>query len=225
MAKRKAQSKPKRRRRRHSEEFKREAVKLVFDQNLSVSEAARNLGIHPNLLRTWKERFEAEHDDTSLTEDERMEIARLRAEESSVANGARYSKKSGGLLRDRKELRFEFIEKHCEEWPIKVMCEVLEVSRSGFYAWRSRPESERSKHHRKLVEEIRTIHADREMKSYGSPRVHQELVSRGKPCSENTVARLMRVHGLAARNKEEIPGDYQLGAFASAGGKRAESGV
>ena len=47
MAKRKAQSKPKRRRRRHSEEFKREAVKLVFDQNLSVSEAARNFGNPP----------------------------------------------------------------------------------------------------------------------------------------------------------------------------------
>ena len=80
MSKRKAQSKPKRGRRKHSEEFKREAVKLVFDQQLSVAEAARNLGIHPNLLRNWKQRFESENEDTSLTEDERMEIARLRAE-------------------------------------------------------------------------------------------------------------------------------------------------
>jgi transposase len=53
---------------------------LVFDQQLSVAEAARNLGLHPNLLRSWKRRIEAENDDTSLTEDERMEIARLRAE-------------------------------------------------------------------------------------------------------------------------------------------------
>ena len=80
MAKRKAQSKPKRRRRTHSEEFKREAVKLVLDQHLPVSEAARNLGIHPNLLRSWKRRVEAETEDTSLTEDERLEIARLQAE-------------------------------------------------------------------------------------------------------------------------------------------------
>ena len=80
MAKRKAQSKAKGRRRTHSEEFKREAVKLVLDQQLSVAEAARNLGIHPNLLRTWKDRFESEHDESLLTEDERMEIARLRAE-------------------------------------------------------------------------------------------------------------------------------------------------
>ena len=80
MSKRKSQAKPKRTRRKHSDEFKQEAVKLVFDQQLSVAEAARNLGIHPNLLRNWKRRFESEIEDGSLTEDERMEIARLRAE-------------------------------------------------------------------------------------------------------------------------------------------------
>ena len=81
------------------------------------------------------------------------------------------------------------------------MCEVLEVSRSGFYAWQSRPESERSKRHRELITEMRRIHADRDMKSYGSPRVHRELVSRGKSCSRNTVAKLMRAHGLVARTR------------------------
>ena len=78
MAKRKPA--PKRKRRKYSEEFKREAVKLVSDQQLSVAAAARNLGIHPNLLRNWIQRFESENEDASLTEDERMEIARLRAE-------------------------------------------------------------------------------------------------------------------------------------------------
>ena len=80
MTRRKAKSTPKRKRRRHSEEFKREAVKLVFEQQLSVAEAARNLGIHANLLRSWKRRFEAENEETSVTEDERLEIARLQAE-------------------------------------------------------------------------------------------------------------------------------------------------
>lgn len=102
MTKRKAQSKPKRRRRRHSDEFKREAVKLVLDQNLSVSEAARNLGIHPNLLRTWKERFEAEHDDTSLTEDERMEIARLRAENRRLRMDRDILKKAAAFFANEK---------------------------------------------------------------------------------------------------------------------------
>ena len=83
------------------------------------------------------------------------------------------------------------------------MCEVLEVSRSGFYAWRSRPESQRSKHQQDLVAEMRKIHADRDMQSYGSPRVHKELIARGKSCSENTVARLMRTHGLAAKTRKK----------------------
>ena len=84
MTKRKAtsRSKPKQKqtRRSHSEEFKREAVKLVSDQQVSISEAARNLGINPNLLRKWKQVIDAENQDTSLTEDERLELARLRAE-------------------------------------------------------------------------------------------------------------------------------------------------
>jgi transposase len=68
-------------RRQHSEEFKREAVKLVTEQGYSVAEAARNLGVHANLLRTWKQKFGREAaEEQDLTEDERMELARLRAE-------------------------------------------------------------------------------------------------------------------------------------------------
>ena len=101
-------------------------------------------------------------------------------------------------LRERKELRFGFIEKHREEWPVTVMCEVLEVARNGFYAWRKRPASERSKRHRELLAEMKTIHADKDMKCYGSPRMQQELVARGQAVCENTVAKLMKDHGLRA---------------------------
>jgi len=78
MSKRKAKPRPKRKRRKHSEEFKQEAVKLVSEQQLSVAEASRNLGIHPNLLRSWKRRLVSENEE--LTEDERMEMAKLRIE-------------------------------------------------------------------------------------------------------------------------------------------------
>ena len=83
------------------------------------------------------------------------------------------------------------------------MCEVLEVARSGFYAWRKRPESERSKHHRELINEIKAIHADPKLQYYGSPRVHRELVARGYACSENTVAKLMRANGLVAKTRKK----------------------
>ena len=72
---------------------------------------------------------------------------------------------------------------------MKVMCEVLEVSRSGFYAWRSRPESKRSKHHRELVSEMRQIHADRDMKSYGSPRILA-----AKPWARISLATVFSLH-------------------------------
>lgn len=83
------------------------------------------------------------------------------------------------------------------------MCEVLEVSRSGFYQWRKRPESNRSKRQRELVSEMELIHEDRDMKSYGSPRMHEELNARGFDCSENTVARLMNEHDIRASTTEK----------------------
>ena len=69
-------------RRMYTDEFKREAVKLVTEQRYSLSEAARNLGVHANLLRTWKQKISAEDEqyEAGLTEGERMELASLRAE-------------------------------------------------------------------------------------------------------------------------------------------------
>ena len=84
------------------------------------------------------------------------------------------------------------------------MCRVLEASRSGFYAWRKRSESERSKRHRELVAEMKAIHNDRDMRSYGSPRMRQELIARGHQVSENTVAKLMRDHGLRSASSRKF---------------------
>ena len=102
MAKRKSNAKPKRKRRTHSEEFKREAVKLVFDQQLSVTDAASNLGIHPNLLRSWKQRIEGENEDASLTEDERMEMARLRIENRRLRMERDILKKAAAFFANEK---------------------------------------------------------------------------------------------------------------------------
>lgn len=84
------------------------------------------------------------------------------------------------------------------------MCRVLKVSRSGFYAWRKRPESHRAAQQRAIVEEIVAIHLDRDMKSYGSPRMHRELISRGHELCENTVAKLMSEHGIRAAGSRKF---------------------
>lgn len=85
-----------------------------------------------------------------------------------------------------------------QEYPIKRLSRLLGVSRSGYYAWRERPESARRRANRGMVEIMRQI--DSEVKhTYGAPRMHTELVARGYPCGYNRVATLMRRHGLIAK--------------------------
>lgn len=97
-------------------------------------------------------------------------------------------------------MRFSFIGRHRSEHSVALLCRVLRVSRSGFYAWRTRPESRRSKQKRRLLAAIREIHADVDQ-LYGSPRMHRELLEAGHRCGRHRVARLMRKAGLHARRK------------------------
>jgi putative transposase len=83
-------------------------------------------------------------------------------------------------------------------WPLSVLCSVLGVARSGFYAWGKRSVSRRRQRQEQLVEAMREIHGQRHKRSYGSPRMQRELVAQGHRVSENTVARLMRQSGLRA---------------------------
>lgn len=78
------------------------------------------------------------------------------------------------------------------------MCRVYGVTRAGYYAWRSRRDTERKRENERLVERIRTVHR-RSRGLYGSPRVYRALRERGCRAGENRVARLMRAHGIKAR--------------------------
>ena len=73
------------------------------------------------------------------------------------------------------------------------MCRVLEVSVSGYYAWRKRPSSQREEANQQLVQQIKAIHAQ-SRQTYGGPRVWAELRANGQSCNRKRVARLMRVH-------------------------------
>jgi len=82
------------------------------------------------------------------------------------------------------------------------MCQVLEVSVSGFYAWLRRPESWRSQVNRRLLTEIRMVH-QRCRQTYGSPRMTSELTDLGYTCGQNRVARVMRTGGIRAVGKRK----------------------
>jgi putative transposase len=86
---------------------------------------------------------------------------------------------------------------------VTLLCRVLGVSRSGFYAWRSREPSAAEVRREELAEQITTIHAEVKGR-YGSPRIHAELVARGTTCCVNMVARVMREAGIAAKTKRKF---------------------
>jgi transposase InsO family protein len=92
-------------------------------------------------------------------------------------------------------MRFRFIEDRRIDYPVSVMCAVLGVSPAGYYAWCSRPQSQRSIVNRELLSEVRRVHRHNRGR-YGSPRIHAELRDRG--VSRGRIERLMRRHGIRA---------------------------
>ena len=95
-------------------------------------------------------------------------------------------------------MRCAVIARHRGEFPVRLMCRVLEVSVAGFYAYLQRPESWRT-----MIDDVLLAHVRLAFTAsgatYGAPRVHQELRAAGLPTSTKRVARLMRADGLVAR--------------------------
>ena len=85
---------------------------------------------------------------------------------------------------------------------IRAMCRVLEVSASGYYAWRRRMISVRTRENEKLQQRIRTIH-ERSRQTYGAPRIHAELQDEGTRVGRKRVARLMKESGLAGVSRRK----------------------
>jgi putative transposase len=99
-------------------------------------------------------------------------------------------------------VKFRFIEDHLSgQFPVGVCCEVLGVSRAGYYARRHRPESARAKRRRELAEKVKAVHEENR-RVYGSPRVFRALKARGERVCENTVAKVMAAQQIRAKSKK-----------------------
>lgn len=95
-------------------------------------------------------------------------------------------------------MTFEFIiHQERANFPIAMLCRVLDVSRSGYYRWRSAVPRERSMTDARLKPKVAALHAA-SGGTYGSPRIHADLVEEGFEVGRNRVARLMRELGLSA---------------------------
>ena len=100
-------------------------------------------------------------------------------------------------------MRFALIDAKKAEFPVRTMCRVLEVSESGFFSWKGRPASQRQRDDMIYLAHIRTAF-ELSNRTYGSPRMHRELVDEGLPMGRRRTARLMRENGLAARQKRRF---------------------
>jgi putative transposase len=100
-------------------------------------------------------------------------------------------------------MRFAFIDAKKAKFPVSAMCRVLQVQRSGFYAWLGRAESKRAAENRLLVVEVRAVF-EKSRKTYGSPRIRREFRNAGKRICRHRIAEVMRVQRLQARPRRKF---------------------
>ena len=100
-------------------------------------------------------------------------------------------------------MRFAFIFVEKASFPVSVLCRVLDVARSGFYAWTKRPESHRAREDRRLRVSIRAAWK-KSRRTYGSPRLHDDLKAEGEKVSRKRVARLMKEDDVVGRQRRRF---------------------
>lgn len=97
-------------------------------------------------------------------------------------------------------MRYAFVRDHRRQYPVRLLCAAVEVSRSGFYRWMREPVGRLQARRAALLERIRAVHR-RSRGVYGSPRVHRALALEGDAPCRNTVAAVMKAHGLQGRTR------------------------
>jgi putative transposase len=100
-------------------------------------------------------------------------------------------------------VKFAFIKDSLSEYPVVICCEVLEVSRSGFYAWRDRPVSAAKRRREALGKKVKTVYEENRS-VYGSPRICRALRAQGEVISEKTVAKSMKELAIQAKIKKSF---------------------
>jgi transposase InsO family protein len=100
-------------------------------------------------------------------------------------------------------MKYEFIFRHRSTLRVKKMCQALRVSRSGYYDWSNRGQSQRDRSNQLLLEQIEEVYRGSRC-TYGSPRITAELRADGDSFGKNRVARLMRLNGIAAKTRRRF---------------------
>nr|WP_123600245.1 IS3 family transposase [Micromonospora sp. Llam0] len=190
----------------YTPEFREEAVQLVLQSNKPVSQVAREIDVHPETLRSWVRQYRRENsgaqNSPQIGIDERARLKELERRNRELEMENSFLKKAAGVLREGPSVTslYEFIETMRLDtakyaYPVDFMCEQLGVSRSGYYEWRTRPDSAtatRRAHLRSAIEEVFAASDG----TYGHRRVHAQLRRQGVSAGPELVRQLMRELGL-----------------------------
>ncbi|EAW1159641.1 IS3 family transposase [Salmonella enterica] len=183
---------------RYPEEFKIEAVKQVVDRGHSVSSVAIRLDITTHSLYAWIKKYGPDSSTHKEQSDAQAEIRRLQKELKRVTDERDIFKKSRGVLRKAVRLRYAFIRDNARCWPVRLLCRVLDVHPSGFYAWLQQPHSQRHQTDLRLTGQIKQFWLESGC-VYGYRKIHLDLRDSGQQCGVNRVWRLMQRVGIKAQ--------------------------
>ncbi|MBC1184445.1 IS3 family transposase [Kluyvera sp. SCKS090646] len=183
---------------RYPEEFKIEAVKQVVDRGYSVASVATRLDITTHSLYAWIKKYGPDSSTNKEQSDVQAEIRRLQKELKRVTDERDIFKKSRGVLRKAVRLRYAFIRDNTCCWPVRLLCRVLDVHPSGFYAWLQQPHSQRHQADLRLTGQIKQFWLESGC-VYGYRKIHLDLRDSGQQCGVNRVWRLMKRVGIKAQ--------------------------
>ncbi|HCJ7750349.1 TPA: IS3 family transposase [Citrobacter freundii] len=183
---------------RYPEEFKIEAVKQVIDRGHSVSSVATRLDITTHSLYAWIKKYGPDSSTNKEQSDAQAEIRRLQKELKRVTDERDILKKGRGVLRKAVRLRYAFIRDNSLCWPVRLLCRVLDVHPSGFYAWFKQPYSQRHQIDLRLTGQIKQFWLESGC-VYGYRKIHLDLRDSGQQCGVNRVWRLMNRAGIKAQ--------------------------
>ena len=166
---------------KYPEEFRREAVELYRSSDRSRAEVAKSLGIADGSLAAWVKAIEASEVPGALDADERAELGSAAAGERRTCGWtARSSARQPPISHGRRPGELcRFVSDHAGEYPVKRLCQLVEVPRSSYYEWSTRPLSDHYLDDAWLANEIYDIHVA-SRRTYGAPRVRASSATRGR---------------------------------------------
>ncbi|EMV9157418.1 IS3 family transposase [Escherichia coli] len=188
--------------RNFSAEFKRESAQLVVDQNYTVADAAKAMDVGLSTMTRWVKQLRDERQGkipkASPITPEQIEIRELRKKLQRIEMENEILKKPRGVLRKTVRLRYAFIRDNARCWPVRLLCRVLDVHPSGFYAWLQQPHSQRHRADLRLTGQIKQFWLESGC-VYGYRKIHLDLRDSGQQCGVNRVWRLMKRVGIKAQ--------------------------